>query len=173
MIDFDHGVELDRIRRDELPKLREWRNDWEIWKWCRQHDLIDEQRHVAWFERQSADPSISMFAIRSGLGALLGVCGLTSIDLTNRHAEFSLYIGPEHQRRGHAKAALLTLFDHGFLNLNLNLIWGETFEGNPAASLFEKIGMQKEGVRRQFYYRNGRYLDATLFSVTRAEWEEK
>jgi RimJ/RimL family protein N-acetyltransferase len=126
-----------------------------------------------WFERQAKDPSVRMYRIEFGAEKLretVGVCGLTSLDFANRRAEFSLYIGPEHQQRGFGRRALATLLVHGFQNLGLNLIWGETFEGNHAAKMFESLGFKKEGTRRQFYWKDGRFIDAHLYSITRDEW---
>lgn len=164
MIDFGYGVSLDRIRLVDLEILRQWRNDYRIWRWCRQNDLISEIDQDAWYERQAKDPSISMYKILDK-NECIGVCGLTSIDYINRRGEFSLYIAPKYQTFGFSKMALKTLFRHGFSNIGLNRIWGETFEGNFAASLFEGMGMKKEGTRKEFYFRDGDFIDADLYSI--------
>lgn len=172
MIDYGYCVGLERIEKQDLPQLRRWRNNYQVWKWCRQNDELHDMAHEQWFEKQASDPKISMYKIVTAAGGMVGVCGLTDIDHINRRAEFSLYIGPEHQGKGHAKHALQTLFQHGFDNLNLNLIWGETFAGNPAEKLFHKLGMRKEGVRRQHYYRAGWYVDAILYSLLASEFKK-
>lgn len=168
MIDFGHGVTLDALKRADLETLRNWRNDPRIWRWCRQNDLISDVQQEQWFDRIQVDPTIRMYGIYAG--SLVGACGLTSLDLLNRRAEFSLYICPEQQGKGLSKPALCTLFEHGFMDFGLNSIWGETFDGNPAASIFESLGMKKEGTRREFYFRNGRFIDCHLYSVLRSEW---
>lgn len=99
-----------------------------------------------------------------------GVVGLTDIDYVNSRAEFSCYVDPDLQGRGLGRAALLALFKHGFEDLGLNSIWGESFDGNPALKLFESLGMKKDGIRRNFYYRGGRFIDAHLISITRDEF---
>jgi RimJ/RimL family protein N-acetyltransferase len=171
MIDFNYGVTLGALESDAKELYLKWRNDYTVWKWCRQYDLIDDQSHAAWFERQSRDSKIAMYHIVTD-DFIVGVCGLTDIDRVNQRAEFSLYIAPEHQRKGYAKAALKTLLAHGFLNHNLNLIWGETFEGNKAYDMFLALGMQYDGTRREFYYRGGRFIDASLVSITRKDFLE-
>lgn len=169
MIDFGHGITLAPLDSGHLARIRLWRNDERIRTWCRQYDLISEQAHSEWFERQAKDPTIRMYAIYDN--GIVGVCGLTSIDQVNRRAEFSLYIDPGRHGNGLGERALKTLLHHGFYNLGLNCIWGETFEGNPAAKMFERLGMKEEGRRRDFYYRNGRFIDARLFSVLRADFD--
>jgi RimJ/RimL family protein N-acetyltransferase len=127
---------------------------------------------MRWFANQAEDPTISMFGIFN-CDVLVGVCGFTDISHVNRRAEFSLYIGLEYQRMGYGIQALKTLFHHGYGDLNLKVIWGETLETNPALHCFEKLGMQIEGVRREFYYKDGEYLDAILISMTREEFSNE
>ena len=173
MIKTRPPVCLVRIRREHLELLYRWRNEQTIWEWTRQNNLLHWDTHVRWFERQQVDPTLDMFLVckeHDGDTDAIGVAGLTSIDRGNARAEFSLYIAPEFQMHGFGRPALATLFDHGFKNLNLNSIWGETIDGNPARHLFERIGMKHEGVRRDFYYKNGSFKDAHLYSILKSEW---
>jgi len=181
-------MKLRRIEKSDLSLLRQWRNDPRIYSWCRQNNLISEIDQEKWFIKQNDDPTIRMFCflnehepeISNGSEwghsckhtpeCIIGVCGLTDIDLVNRRAEFSLYVAPEFQGKGYARGVLKLLFEHGFDDLNLNLIWGETFAFNPAQYLFEKIGMKRDGVRRDFYFKGGEYIDAILYSIKREEW---
>ena len=172
MIDFGFGVSLGRLKKDcHLQQTYEWRNNYRgVWQWCRQNDILEPISHEKWFEKIALDSTIEMYGIFDG--NLIGVCGLTSIDRIAQRAEFSLYIAAEHQGKGHAQPSLETLFSHGFMNHNLNLIWGETFEDNHAYDIFLKIGMKHEGTRRQFYFKEGKHIDAHLISMTRAEFME-
>jgi len=156
-----------------LKTMFESRNDYSVWKWCRQPSLISNVSHKAWYEWQAKDPNTKMFVIKAPMMDVAGVCGLTSIDWVNRRAEFSLYITPYCRRKGHATAALKTLFSHGFSDLNMHSIWGETFEGNPALDIFINAGMVFEGVRRDFYFKDGKYLDAHMISVKETEWKSQ
>lgn len=171
MIDYGHGVSLDTIEPEHLSEARCWRNSPAIWASCRQNSLISSANHHKWHEKINSDSSIQMFSIKEGeTGKFVGVCGFTSIDMLCRRAEFSLYIAPKLHRNGYAKNALKTLFQHGFMDWGFNCIWGETIEGNPALELFLKIGMKKEGLRRQFYFKKGKFIDAHLVSILRSEW---
>ena len=169
MIDFKYGVYLDTIETGDLDQLRAWRNTKSIYRWCRQVSLITNDDHMYWYKNIANSGKNRMYAIRSGSNKLVGVCGFTDIDHICRRAEFSLYIGPENQRCGYAENGLKTLFRHGFDDLGLNIIYGETFEGNPALRLFKKLGMKIEGVRREFYWKDGDFLNATLVSIKRDE----
>ncbi len=168
MIDYGHGVYLDTVDEADLETFRKWRNHKDIWKYCRQNDLISQIDQINWFNRQNDAPDIRMYALRSGK-ALVGMCGLTGIDLINRRAELSLFIGIEHQRSGYAERGLKTLFKHGFQNLGLNIIFAEMIEYNPVLRLLKRLGMKIEGVRREFYLKDGEFHNAALLSIKRDE----
>lgn len=150
----------------EIPALAIcWRNNYETWRWCRQYTLLSVEDHNAWLARIATDKTIKMFGIFNEYE--VGVCGLTSIDRLNQSAEFSLYIAPDFRKKGYAKDALQTLCKHGFEDHNLNRIWGEVFDGNPALGMFEKLGFQREGTLKQAYFRNGKFIDAHRIALLR------
>jgi RimJ/RimL family protein N-acetyltransferase len=170
MITYGLGVYFDTLERNDLELLRAWRNDYSIRKWTRQNDLISEVSQAAWYEFQAKDSRTKMYAIFDNKTHTIGVCGLTNLDLLNRNAEFSLYIAPAFQRQGYGKKALKTLLSHGFNTYGLEVIWGESFEHNPAAQMFVNVGLRHEGVRRSFYFRDGKFIDAHTYSILRDEW---
>ena len=162
-------MRLRRLKPEDRELTFAWRDNPLLWKWCRQNGPLHWSAHLDWFQRQASDPTLCMFAIIDE-AHLVGVCGLTSIDMVNRRAEFSCYIAPEYQGAGLGRLALQQLFSYGFDWLGLETIWGETFLGNPAANLFEGIGMFHEGTRRRHYYREGQWVDALLFAMTLDEY---
>ena len=170
-IHFD--LKLIPLDSTDVERIRSWRNDYRIWRWCRQSDLISDVEQRDWYTRQSLDPTIRMYGIGwsfEGKHELVGVCGLTSLDWLNRRAEFSLYTAPEHHGKGFGRAALRLLLLHAFGNLNLEQIWGEAIDGNPAIKTFEAMGFKRDGLRRRFYWKDGAPHDAVLFSILRREF---
>jgi RimJ/RimL family protein N-acetyltransferase len=173
MIDLGLSVRLKSIDEIPLSQLRQWRNDYRVWKWCRQNDVISHFAQNQWKEKLQSDSSIRMYSIFDVNDQGIGACGFTSIDMLNRRAEFSLYIDPEKQGKGYGRDALFTLISHGFMNLGFNSIWGESFEGNPAMRMFKELGFMHEGIKREAYFREGKFIDAHLFSVLHSEWIKK
>lgn len=173
MIDYGLGVVLDVLTEKDVDITRECRNDPNIRDWCRQVGLISARQHARWWERKDDDNTIEMFAIRRKSESLefLGVCGLTSIDYVARRAEFSLYIRTTEKNKGYGKIALISLLKFGFLSLNMNRIWGECFEGNPSLKMFLELGFKEEGIRKDFYFKNGSYINAHLISINRRAFE--
>jgi len=171
MIQYGYGVHLKRIGIHHIDQILDWRNDASIRKWCRQNDLLSARDQEVWMVKQNDDPTLQMYSIFSDSNEMIGVCGLTSLDWINQRAEFSLYIGTEFQKMGYGMKSLKTLIHHGFSAYPLNHIYGESFDENPAISLFESLGFQKEGTRRAFYFRDGRFIDAHLYSLLRCEFQ--
>lgn len=149
-----------------------WRNDYEVRRWCRQYTLIDQGSHEKWLASIVGNPEIKMFSICAAPTNLpVGVCGLTSIDRVNQSAEFSLYIKSDDQKKGYGSHALASLLRHGFEDFNLNRIWGETFDGNPAMKMFETLGMKREGTFRKSYFREGRFIDSHIYGLLREDFK--
>lgn len=173
MIDHGYGVRLERLDPNKDARVTfEWRNDPRVYRFCRQSEPLHWDRHMAWFGNQARDESLSMFRVMHG-DQIVGVTGLTSIDRQNRRAEFSLYIDPDNHRRKLGRKALCTLLTHGFKTLGLRVIWGESFDFNaPASRLFQACGMALEGERRDFYFKEGRFVSANLYSMTGDEWKQ-
>ena len=169
-----HGWSLIALHADIPDEARRWRNDKEVWQWCRQNTLLSEADHTFWLERLRVDKTIKMFGVvHRHDNTPMGVCGLTSIDRVNQSAEFSLYIATEYQGRGFGKVALRILLHHAFMDQNLNRVWGETYDGNPAIKMFEKLGMKHEGTLRQSYYRDGRFIDSHIYAILRGDYVQR
>ena len=166
------SINLRRIEEKDLSLIFLWRNDHEVYRWCRQNDRLHMQNHVEWFHAQAKDKSMSMYVVLTDDFDAVGVCGLTSIDYINSRAEFSLYIDPDRQGDGLGESALRALVRKGFVDYGLNCIWGEAFEDNPAVRMFNRVGFKEEGMRREFYFRDGKYIDAISFSLLRSEYVE-
>lgn len=168
MIDYGYGVRLRRLDGEDTFTIFDARNDPKVYHWCRQYGPLHIGAHAKWLDWQVSDPKTEMFGIEAvldGKVVLVGVCGLTDVDMVNGRAEFSLYIIPKYNLRGYGSQALSSLLEWGFNAKRLNRIWGEVFDGNPALNMFLSLGFEKEGVRREFYFRNGHYVDAHLISI--------
>ena len=167
MIDYGYGVSLDTIEFDDIEIMRQTRNFSMINRWCRQCGLISRSEQGAWWERLQSDKTRKIYIIVTANAERIGVVGLTDIDHRNQNAEFSLLINPKNQSRGYGKLALKTILKHGFDDLNLNVIWGETYEGNHALKLFTAVGMTLDGIRPQHVYKDGKFFDSYMISIKR------
>ena len=170
MIENGYGVALRELSLDRLNLYRTNRNNYQVWRWCRQKSLIDRLQHEGWFERQSADPTIQMFEVVKD-SEVVGVCGFTDIDYHSQRAEFSLYIFPSCAKKGYGSEALKTLVKFGFEELNFNMIWGECIGDNPAQRLFKRVGFEYTGFRPAMYFKGGIWQTAHMYCLLRSNWQ--
>ena len=171
-----------RLVREISPKQKEWRNSKEIMMYTRGSEILSDKDQDKWLTRIGEDKSLHFFGIEveekstvpgwKKRPAIVGTCGLSDYSAIHRTAEFSLLIGPEYHRKGYGERALRELLTYGFDNLGLRIIWGETFVGNPAQKLFEKLGFVKTGVHRERYYKFGKVVDAICFDMKKEEWDD-
>lgn len=107
---------------------------------------------------------------RSGM---MAVVGLTSVDEINQRAEISIVVGPENRGTGLGKIAIFLLCRHAFANVNggLHQVYAEVLETNSVGNaLFEAMGFQKTGIKRDFYRKEGRYEHAFFYQMGAEVW---
>ncbi len=103
----------------------------------------------------------------------IAVLGLGSIGL--RHGANLLALGrdvigydPDPARR-----ALLLALRYGFERLELNRIsMGAQADNAPSQRRIEKAGFKREGVLRNYLYKDGKFTDVVLYSMLQAEFRE-
>jgi len=166
-------VRFRAIEREDLPRLRDWRNQPEIRTRTREYRLLSMTNQETWFDRLHDDRSTVMFAVEDEKGKMIGVVGLTYIDWKNRRAEVSIYIGEgAAQGKGYGSDALRTIVRYGFHTVNLHKLYAEIFAFNePSVKLFEKAGFKLDGTKREDQYVNGKYWDTHVYSILAREFK--
>lgn len=92
-----------------------------------------------------------------------------SLDITR------IYIGDKENRgKGYGEESLRLLLEYCFMNLHMERVTLDHFEGNNiAATLYSKIGFKHEGLARNACKKNGKYYDLHLLSILRSEYYGK
>ncbi len=103
---------------------------------------------------------------------LVGSVGLHRLEFRNRQAEFGLVIGdPSQWGKGLGTEATRLMLDYGFGTLNLHKVWLQVFGHHASAQrVYEKAGFRREGLQREQYFVEGRYVDGILMGILRPEW---
>jgi len=66
---------------------------------------------------------------------------------------------------------LRAVLNYAFGKVGLNRVQADVFDGNIASErVLKKCGMQLEGIARQKYYKNGRFIDAAQYAVLRSDF---
>lgn len=100
----------------------------------------------------------------------IGNFSLQEINYIHHSAEFSILIGEKtYHSKGAGTCALEYAIFHGFNILNLNRIWLGTPIENEAMIHVARKYMKQEGILRQAFWHDDRYLDIVRFSILKEE----
>jgi RimJ/RimL family protein N-acetyltransferase len=104
-------------------------------------------------------------------GELIGEVVLNNLDRPNRSASLRIAIwAPAQRTKGYGTEATALLIDYGFNTLHLNRIELEVYSFNPQARrVYEKLGFELEGTRREALIWDGEKVDAHIMSILRSE----
>ena len=118
----------------------------------------------------SSDLRLAIIELESQIH--IGNVSLQNINWINRSAEFAILMGEkDFWGKGYGYQAAELLFSHGFNQLNLNRIYcGTTIENEGMKAIANKIGMAEEGLRRQAFYKSGKYQDIIEYGILRDEF---
>jgi RimJ/RimL family protein N-acetyltransferase len=175
-----HGklVTLRAPEVEDILKLHKWSNDPEIWKmlggW---HFPFSSRSTEEWVRsRKDGNPTEHVFCIETPEDGVIGTANLVSIDWKNKTAFHGMMIGETNLRgRGYALDTVFAIMRYAFMELGLNRLDSDIISYNHRSLKFyvEKCGWKGEGVRRNWYYREGKYHDKVIVGVTRDDYLEK
>ena len=104
-----------------------------------------------------------------------GIAGYCLIGLDRHSEKFELRrIAITEKGRGYGREAINELIRYAFEDLGMNKFWLDVYPDNKVGiSLYESLGLKKEGVLRQSYKSERGYLDQVLYSMLRSEYIPK
>jgi RimJ/RimL family protein N-acetyltransferase len=134
----------------------------------------------SFWKRRIKHPALEMryFAIEplpghAGAGQFAGMCNLQDIDMRNRHAELSIWLGsPDLRGHGYGVDAIRAILPYAFDVVHLEKLYLGVYDFNEAGiRCYERLGFRYEGqLQHQLYYQ-GRYWDEWSMRMLRTEWD--
>ncbi|MBX3486456.1 MAG: GNAT family N-acetyltransferase [Candidatus Paracaedibacteraceae bacterium] len=171
-----HGkiVTLRAIEESDLAQFHAWGNDPELWRllggW---HFPASSESTKTWIRNQIDDRNNIRLAITTSTDGLVGLANILDIDWKNRHAFHGMMLGNSATRgKGIGQDTVMAIMRYAFDELGLNRLDGSMIDYNHASiGLYcDKCGWQKEGIQRDWYYRDGRYWDKLMVGVTHQDY---
>ena len=101
------------------------------------------------------------------------LAGAISLMIKREHkrAELGYWVALDSWNRGYATEASRRVIDFGFEVLRLHRIQSRHLLRNPASGrVMQKLGMQQEGVERDWAFKWDRYETVVLYSILEPEW---
>jgi len=115
------------------------------------------------------------WAIYTKYGVHIGGTGLQKIDKYNHFkAEWGIIIGDKNYwNKGLGTDVLKTILKFFFKNLKLNRLELGVFPLNKGGlRCYEKCGFKFEGIKKQSFYKNGKFLDEIIMAITKNDYNK-
>ena len=104
---------------------------------------------------------------------LIGHISLHDIDHLHRNAFMGVVIGPaKYRNRGYGAEAIRLVLYYGFRTLNLHNIMLSVHADNQAGiSCYQKVGFKEGGRRREWVFKDGKYVDKIYMDILESEFQ--
>lgn len=121
---------------------------------------------------EAGDSATFAVVLRQG-DALVGTVGMR-FDLRSDSAEIGYWIGRAFWGHGYCTEAARALLQYAFGELNLNRVYASHLLRNPASGrVMQKLGMTREGLRREHAKKWGKYEDLVDYGILQREWRDR
>lgn len=172
---YGKNVVLRAMEKEDCEIIKDMFNDPEIEHlvggWAFPLSLFAQER---WLESHYNDKSGLRYVIDTKEDGVVGIYTLTNIDWKNRRAEIGVKIASyENRFKGYGTDATMAVmryvFDElGFHRLDVSWLAANTVSANT----FTKCGFVREGVKREYIYKGGKYRDLVEAGILSNEYYE-
>jgi len=162
------------IERSDIELIRREHNDESILLMLRDPRIISELDQIQWFESISKNKNNTVYCIfHESPVNLIGVWKLQDLDNTNRCVEYGMDIFKEHRGKGFGLKSFRMAFKYLFESLNIHTIYAKIGEYNETSLVAaQKAGFQITGNIKESLFRQGKYWDNIVLSLTVDEYKE-
>ena len=169
-------VKLRAVEREDMRFLYEMINDSDISSMtigsCFPVSMEAQNRWYGSFLDQQKD---LRYIIESVDGYSIGMIILSKIDWKSRIAEIGIksISNIKVRKKGDVLEAVKLVLLYAFQEMNLNMIVGNILENNVfSRKLAIDSGFLEEAVLRQRVYKQGKYHNTVIYSITKEEFEK-
>lgn len=146
-----------------------WMNDKEVTRYLESGffpNSIEQLREYV-VSKQNDRNNVFLAIVLKGSGNHIGNIKLGPIDWIHRTADVGIIIGDKNcWGEGYATEAIRLVVQYGFNVLNLHKITAGCYSSNQgSARAFQKAGFEVEGLRRQQFFFNNKYIDLVLLGI--------
>ncbi len=158
---------------EDEPQLYQWFNDPEVTEWLTVRYPVSHQQERDFLAANGAPGyhNANFAIVTKTEGTLIGGIDLGPVRAESREGMLGIAIGDKaYWDGGYGTDAMRTLCGFGFDEMNLHRIQLEVFAGNERAiHVYEKVGFQREGLKRDGIFKRGRYHDIVVMSLLEGE----
>lgn len=161
-------IRLWALEKFDVGRNYNWGNDPEVIRLTGMSpypkSTVDLER---WFEGLCVNPNVKMFAIKTIEGEYIGNIEISDIDWRAGRGEIGLLIGePQFRGHGFGSEAIALLSAFAFDEMRLHRLEARVLAHNTRAQrTFERCGFTREGVAREAFYSEGKWVDVVGFGL--------
>jgi RimJ/RimL family protein N-acetyltransferase len=167
-------VRLEPPRPEYLPAYQRWFADMEVTRYLLYRFPFTVKAEEEWLEQVGKDPNQVMWAVVLRHNAkVIGNTSIERIDWRNRRGDSGTVIGEKEEwGKGYAGEAMRLRTRYAFRELGLETLTTMVVLPNEASRRgLQAAGYRQCGLRRRFYFIDGRWHDAWLGEILKDEWE--
>ena len=162
-------VNLRALELKDLAFLYTIENDESLWELSQTKTPFSKeilQKYLETTQKDSEEIKQLRLVITSKTNEPIGFIDLFELDSENKRAGVSIVILISHRRNGFGKEALSLLIHYSFNDLGLHQVYSNVLEDNNASiCLFESVGFEKIGLKKDWRLYEGRYKNEYLFQL--------
>ena len=162
-------VSLRPVEEADASFIHRWMNDPEVWRYMdyERHFTLSDVREDIAASRRDGQPFTILVGDRP-----IGRIGLNRFARRDRRCSLYMYIGePDCWGQGYGADAVYTLLSYAFDRFDVWIVELWTLADNDRAiRVYEKCGFVQEGRLRARSWKEGRWVDHVLMSVTREDF---
>ena len=140
--------------------------------------LLTPEQHINWLNNYVYKGKCYQYIITvilCGKSYDIGTIFLKNIDKGNNKAEYGIFIGEQNFcGKGYAKLASELILKIAFEELLLNRVYlSVMFDNMAAIKTYKKVGFVQEGILKEDFFRENKFIDILIMGITKKMWEQK
>lgn len=156
------------IEFEDLEILRRLHNDMSTLLQLGSVEMFTAEEQENWWKSLSRNRRVQRHSIvKISENKVVGICKFQVIDHINRNCEIGVDIFPAFRGKGFGKKSYQMILEYLFMHFNMHMVYLRVGDFNlHAKKLYESIGFVETGRFKEYLYRDGRYWDYILMTLT-------
>jgi len=169
------GIGFRPIEFEDLEILLHLHNDMSTLLQLSSVEMFSMSEQEDWWKALSKSRKVQRYSIvEISEDKIIGSCKIQNIDHINRNCEIGLDILSAFRHKGFGKKSYEMILEYLFMHFNMHMVYLRVSDFNlHAKKLYENIGFVETGRFKECLYRDGRYWDYILMTLTKTEYMAK
>lgn len=139
--------------------------------------IMDEDEKIRvtdWYKSRNVQSDRLDLAIAlKDSNQIIGEVVFNEYDDCSNNVNFRVLMSQSYRNQGLGSEAIQLFIQYGFEQLNLHKISLEVFSFNPRAEhVYTKVGFKLEGIKREDFKYNDKYIDTKIFGLLKSEYDQ-